>query len=73
MIGGRGDLPRGAAASPTELVLTEVDAEVDGDTRFPDWDRGAFDEIAREAHVSESGTPFAFVTYERRDRRSDPV
>ena len=54
------------------LLLTEIDEEVEGDARFPDWDRGAFEETARDAHVSESGMPFAFVTYERRDT-SDPV
>ena len=54
------------------LLLTEVDEDVEGDARFPDWDRGAFEETARDAHVSESGMPFAFVTYERRDRTSDP-
>jgi dihydrofolate reductase len=56
-----------AAALPyaDELVLTEIDLDVEGDTVFPTWDREAFDEIAREAHVSADGTPFAFVTYAR--------
>jgi dihydrofolate reductase len=49
-----------------ELVLTEVDLEVEGDTVFPPFDRAALVETAREAHVSESGIRFAFVTYERR-------
>ncbi|HLG07091.1 MAG TPA: dihydrofolate reductase [Gaiellaceae bacterium] len=48
-----------------ELLLTEVDAEVEGDTYFPEWDRTAFEETTREERVSEDGTPFAFVTYER--------
>ncbi len=56
-----------AAALPLadELLLTEIDAEVEGDTFFPPWDRAAFAETSREEHVSEAGTPFAFVTYER--------
>jgi len=56
-----------AAALPLadELVLTEIDLEVAGDTFFPDWDRGAFEETSREPRVSEDGTPFVFVTYER--------
>jgi dihydrofolate reductase len=49
-----------------ELELTEIDLEVDGDTLFPAWDRNEFEEMERELHVAESGTPFAFVTYRRR-------
>jgi len=56
-----------AAALPLadELLLTEIDADVEGDTFFPPWDRAAFAETSREEYVSEAGTPFAFVTYER--------
>lgn len=49
-----------------ELVLTEVDLQVEGDTTFPRFDRSAFVETARERRVTESGVRFAFVTYERR-------
>ena len=57
-----------AAALPRAdaLVLTEIDLDVDGDVLFPRWDRGAFEEVAREPHVSEDGTVLAFVTYARR-------
>jgi dihydrofolate reductase len=56
-----------AAALPLadELLLTEVDFDVEGDTFFPEWDRSAFRETAREEHVSADGTRFAFVTYTR--------
>ncbi len=56
-----------AAALPfaDELVLTEIDLAVEGDTRFPAWDRRAFDAAAREEHVSADGTRFAFATYRR--------
>ncbi len=47
------------------LELTEIDLAVEGDTVFPAWDREAFEEVARVSHVSENGTPFAFVTYAR--------
>jgi dihydrofolate reductase len=59
-----------AAALPHahELVLTEIDLEVDGDTLFPEWNRSTFVPALREAHVSDDGTSFAFATY----RRSDP-
>ena len=49
-----------------ELVLTEIDADVAGDTFFPAWDRDAFAETSREPHGSNSPMPFAFVTYRRR-------
>jgi dihydrofolate reductase len=49
-----------------ELQVTEIDAEVEGDVYFPNWDRAEFDELSREEHVSDDGVPFAFVTYARR-------
>jgi len=52
-----------AAALPfaDELVLTELDLVVDGDTFFPEWDRSAFVEISRDERTAEDGTHFAFV------------
>ncbi len=57
-----------AAALPVadELLLTEIDADVEGDTFFPPFDRAAFGEVSRERHVSADGTPFSFVVYVRR-------
>jgi dihydrofolate reductase len=54
-----------AAALPhaDELVLTEIDLEVEGDTFFPVWDPAEFQEVSREARAGADGTPFAFVTY----------
>jgi dihydrofolate reductase len=49
-----------------ELLVTEVDLEIAGDTYFPEWDRAEFEDVSREPLVSADGTPFAFVTYERR-------
>jgi dihydrofolate reductase len=49
-----------------EMVLTEIDADLDGDVHFPAWDRQAFVEASREAHVGTDGTRFAFVIYRRR-------
>ena len=48
-----------------ELVLTEVDADLDADTFFPDWDRAAFTEGAREPRVDGEGRRFDFVVYRR--------
>jgi dihydrofolate reductase len=56
-----------AAALPyaDELVLTEIDLDVDGDTCFPEWDRDAFEEVARDERVAADGTRFAFATHRR--------
>ncbi len=67
VIGG-GQLYAAALPLADELLLTEIDLEVEGDTRFPAWDRGEFDETSREEHVSDAGVPFAFVTYVRKRR-----
>lgn len=56
-----------AAALPhaDELLLTEVDLEVEGDTFFPEWDRAVFAEASRETVVAADGTQLAFVAYRR--------
>jgi len=64
VIGG-GELYAEALPLADELLLTEIDVEVDGDTFFPPFDRDVFAETSRESHVTEDGTPFAFVTYAR--------
>jgi dihydrofolate reductase len=64
VIGG-GELYADALQLADELLLTEIDAEIEGDTFFPSWERTAFEETSREEHVSETGVQFAFVTYLR--------
>jgi dihydrofolate reductase len=56
-----------AAALPLAdgLILTEIDADYDGDTRFPEWDRKAWRATQKETHTSEKGVRFDFVLYER--------
>ena len=49
-----------------ELILTEIDARFDADAFFPEWPREAFEEVSREAHTTEDGTGYCFVTYRRR-------
>ncbi len=65
VIGG-GELYAAALPLADELLLTEIDTAVEGDTFFPTWERAGFDEVSREEHVSETGSPFAFATYVRR-------
>lgn len=46
-----------------ELVLTEIDAELDGDVYFPAWDRANFRVSARDDRDG-----YSFVTYTRLPR-----
>jgi dihydrofolate reductase len=46
------------------LVMTEIDRDFEGDTRFPDYDRSRWKETQRERHVAADGTKFDFVLYE---------
>ena len=48
------------------LVLTEIQRDFPGDTRFPDYDRSKWREIQREAHTTTDGMRFDFVLYEPR-------
>ena len=65
VIGG-GEIYAAALRFADELLVTEIDADVEGDTTFPTWDSGEFEEVSRERHVAAGGTPFAFVTFRRR-------
>ena len=66
VIGGA-EIYASALPRANELVLTEIDRDVEGDVRFPDWDRGAFLEVARKPHIADDGTALAWVTYARGD------
>ena len=46
------------------LVLTEIQREYEGDTRFPPFDRSRWKETQRERHTAADGTKFDFVLYE---------
>jgi dihydrofolate reductase len=65
IIGGS-QLYAAALRHASELVLTEIDLEIDGDTFFPAWDRDAFTEISRDEHVTDDGVHYAFATYRHR-------
>jgi dihydrofolate reductase len=65
VIGG-GEIYAAALPHADELLLTEIEAEVEGDTTFPAWERGEFEEVERRERVAEDGTTFAFVRYVRR-------
>ena len=49
-----------------EIVATEVHAEVEGDTFFPNVDPQAWQETERLPQPAENGYDFDFVVYKRR-------
>jgi dihydrofolate reductase len=49
------------------LLLTEVDADLEGDTRFPDWDHALFRPEATERHTGAGGVAFSITTYRRQE------
>lgn len=65
LIGGAELYQAGLALADT-LYLTEIDLEVEGDAHFPQIPHAEFVETAREAHVSEKGLKFSYVTYYRK-------
>ena len=65
VIGGA-QLYRDAIPIADALELTEIQADVDGDTQFPFWDRALFDEVRREPQSPEEGLLFDFVAYRKR-------
>lgn len=68
VIGGR-DLYEAALPRADRLYLTHVEAEVDGDTRFPEVDLEQWIAVESRAHAADELHAFAFrmVVYERRD------
>lgn len=65
VIGGE-QIYRLALPHADRLELTEIDTAIEADAWFPDWDRAAFRETAREPHTDvTTGLRFSFVTYDR--------
>jgi dihydrofolate reductase len=64
IIGGA-EIYRLALSHATHLELTHVDAEVEGDTYFPEVNWDAWRELAAEAGPADAPLPFRFVSYER--------
>ncbi|HEY7774998.1 MAG TPA: dihydrofolate reductase [Kineobactrum sp.] len=67
MIIGGGQLYEAALPLADRLYVTEVHAEVAGDTRFPALDWQQWQQISREEHPAQQPNPYsyAFVVYER--------
>lgn len=72
VIGGA-QLYEQALPMANELVLTEVDADYEGDTFFPPWNQTDFTQVSRETHHADApqgpdgaGFDYAFVVYQRK-------
>lgn len=62
IIGGA-EIYRQAEPLASTAVVTEIDADFEGDAFAPDLGKN-WHEIQRESHVAASGLPFGFVTYQ---------
>ncbi len=65
LIGGA-ELYQHGLALANKLYVTEIVLDVAGDAHFPELNAEKWQETAREAHVSEKGLEFCYVTYMRR-------
>lgn len=68
MVMGGAEIYRLFLPQAHRFYLTEVGAEVEGDTRFPDWNRNEWQERSREFHPADArhAVPFSIVVLERR-------
>ena len=53
----------------SRLYVTEIDADIAGDTFFPAYDKGQFQEVSREDFPGDPPDqyPYSLVVYERRN------
>lgn len=67
IVAGGAEIYAQAMTLATRLAVTEVHKSVEGDARFPDIDRSAWREIARNEQQpgAEDEAAFAFVSYGR--------
>ena len=68
MVVGGAEIYALALPHADRIHLTEVEAEPEGDVRFPPFDRALFREVLREEHPAglRDDYPYAFVDLERR-------
>jgi dihydrofolate reductase len=66
IIGGA-EIYKLAMPATTRLYMTEIDADVDGDTYFPEFDKKLWKEISRIHHPADNRHMYAFdfVIYDR--------
>jgi dihydrofolate reductase len=66
IIGGA-EIYRSTMEQTNRMYLTEIDAVIEGDTYFPEFDKKIWKEIKRQHHVADERHKFAFdfVVYEK--------
>ncbi len=66
VIGGA-EIYRQALARANRLYLTQVHADISGDTYFPEFDRSQWHEVSRESHSADEKNQHAytFLVYDR--------
>ena len=66
IIGGS-DIYRQALTISDRLYITEIDADIEGDTYFPEFERNLWREVHRERHAQDALNPYpySFVRLER--------
>ena len=69
MVIGGGDIYRQLLPRASRVYLTRVEAEVDGDTFFPELDPSDWELVASEAHAADekNAHAFTFMTLQRRN------
>lgn len=67
VIGG-GQIYEQALSITDSLYITEIQAEFDGDTFFPKYDKNEWEEVSREQHSTDERHEYAFdfVIYKRK-------
>jgi dihydrofolate reductase len=71
MVIGGAEIFRLVLPMADRLYLTEIHAEVEGDTWFPAFDRNDWQEVARDDFQASGSNPYnySFVVLERKDRK----
>lgn len=65
VIGG-GQLYREILPQADRLYLTEIDLQVEGDTRFPEWNDGSWQQVYEESGRGVNGLGFRFINMIRK-------
>ncbi len=68
MVIGGASLYAQALPRASRIHLTVIDADIPGDTRFPDFDEGRWRLVARERHPADAVNPYPY-TFKRLERR----
>ncbi len=65
MIVGGAQIYREALPMADRIVMTEIDADFDGDASFAALDRKVWTQTSRQTHASRSGLRYAIIEYSR--------